>query len=218
MATVANPIVNPNALFGPVPVPRLWPESTIVCIGSGPSLTREDVEYCHGKAHVIAIKNVIELAPWADVLYGAGKDAGGMTWWRREGPKLKFQGLRYTLDPAASQWASVLNIVGHDGLSNDPSGLCPGGNSGYQAINLAVHLGAKRIVLLGYDMKASENGRDHYFGYHPHRQQLPYRLFLKRFHAIEKPLKVLGITVLNASRSTALGVFPRCSLKEALSS
>ena len=28
-------------------VPRLWPESTIVCVGSGPSLVPEDLDTCH---------------------------------------------------------------------------------------------------------------------------------------------------------------------------
>ena len=205
-----------HAAFGPVPVPRLWPDSTIVCLGSGPSLTREDVDYCRGRAEVIAIKNVVELAPWADVLYGAGSDAGGRTWWSREGPTMDFAGLRYTLDPRATSWASVLANHGDEGLSTNPAGVCTGAHSGYQAINLAVHLGARRVVLLGYDMQPDHEGRDHYFGSHPHGMPLPYRLFLARFPTIVEPLKELGIEVMNASRDTALDIFPLCSIQEAL--
>lgn len=203
--------------FGPVPVLRLWPGETFVCIGSGPSLTREDVEYCRGRARVIAIKNTVELAPWADVLYGAGSDAGGQTWWAREGPKLTFPGLRYTLDDRARQWASVLRMTGVDGLGLDPSGVNTGSHSGYQAMNLAVHLGAAKIVLLGYDMKRSAEDQDHYFGQHPHGHRPPFGLFLFRFPTIVEPLQRLGIPVVNATRDTALDLFPRCSIQEALS-
>ena len=45
-------------------VSRLWPGSTVVCIGSGPSLTPEDVAYVRGKARVIAINRSVDLAPW----------------------------------------------------------------------------------------------------------------------------------------------------------
>src|SRR5690606_8383467 len=34
-------------------VPRRWPNSTVVCLASGPSLTPEDVAFCRGKAPVI---------------------------------------------------------------------------------------------------------------------------------------------------------------------
>ena len=201
--------------YGAVPVPRLWPGGTVVCIGSGPSLTQDDIDACKGRARVIAIKNAVELAPWADVLYGAGADAGGSTWWSREGARLTFPGMRYTLDPQARAWASVLALRGERGLCMDPSALTGGGHSGYQAINLAVHLGAKRIILLGYDLQKTD-GRDHYFGPHPHGRTPPFNLFLYHFPSIVEPLKAAGVTVINASRETALDIFPRLPIEEAL--
>jgi hypothetical protein len=198
-----------------VPVPRLWPGETVVCIGTGPSLTQADVDYCRGRARVIAIKNAIEMAPWADALYGAGDDAGGNTWWRRVGPTLTFGGLRYCLDPSAKAYASVLKMDRDGGLSSDPSKLCLGRHSGYQAINLAVHFGAAKIVLLGYDLQPT-GGRDHFFGRHPHGLQLPYHAFHHWFPSILEPLKVLGVAVINASRQTALAIFPMMSIEEAL--
>lgn len=204
--------------FGPVPVPRLWPGSTVVCLGSGPSLTAADVDACRGRARVIAIKDTVRLAPWADVLYGAGADAGGRTWWHLHGPTLAFSGLRYCLDPQASRWASVLARGPEQGLSADPGALALGGHSGYQAINLAVHLGATRVVLLGYDMQATA-GRQHYFGDHQHGapgRKLPFDWFRLHWPSIVAPLSALGVTVVNATRETALDLFPRQSLAEAL--
>lgn len=216
MAVADAPIV--RAPFGAVPVERLWPGETFVCIGSGPSLTQADVDYCRGRARVIAIKHVVERAPWADVLYGAGSDrGGGASWWAESGPSLKFPGLRYSLDPRAAKWASVLRMdTPHEGgLSLDPSTLRTGHHSGFQAMNLAVHLGAAKLVLLGYDMQATGE-QDHYFGKHEHGRTPPFKLFLHHFPSIVEPLKTLKIDVVNASRETALTIFPRASIQEAL--
>src|SRR3954465_3969530 len=106
-------------------VPRLFEGETIGCIGTGPSLTREDVDYCRGRARVIAIKHAFELAPWADAVYSCGSDAG--KWWQRNGDAMAdYPGLRYTLDPAASKWAQVLRNTGFTGLETSPDGLRTG--------------------------------------------------------------------------------------------
>lgn len=196
-------------------VSRLWPCSTVVCVATGPSLTAEDIEYCRGRARVVAIKDAVRMAPWADVLYGAGGDRGA--WWTTYGPALaEFAGLRYTLDPHAARWATVLKNTGWTGLESHPDGLRTGKNSGYQAINLAVHVGASRIVLLGYDLQA-EGDRDHFFGAHPYRTKPnAYRDFRDMFETLVEPLRQLGIVVVNATRRTALACFPQASLEEAL--
>lgn len=197
------------------PVEPVWPGSTVVCIGTGPSLTKADVEYCRGRAKVIAVKHAIEWAPWADALYSCGSDAG--KWWQRNGDALTwFTGLRYTLDPTAAKWAQVLKNTGYLGLETDPSGLRTGKNSGYQAINLAVHFGALRIVLLGYDMAPDAKGKEHFFGKHWHNLEFQLKGFVELYDSLVQPLKALGIQILNASRSTALKAFPCVSLEEAL--
>lgn len=204
--------------YGPVPVPVLWPGETVVCLGSGPSLAQTDVDACRGRARVIAIKDAVRLAPWADALYGAGADAGGDTWWKRYGPSLTFTGLRYCLDPKAAAWASVLVPGPAQGLTSDPGQLATGGHSGYSAINLALHLGARRIVLLGYDLQAT-GGQDHFFGSHQHGhsgRMLPFGLFQYHFPSIVPAIEARGVTVVNASRATALGLFPRMPITEAL--
>jgi hypothetical protein len=199
-------------------VDRIWPESTIVCVGSGPSLTADDVASCRGRARVIAVKDAIQACPWADVLYACGLDASN--WWGHYGDTLaSFPGLRYTLDPAATKWAQLLRNTGEFGLEPDPSGVRHGQNSGYQAINLAVHLGARRIVLLGYDMGHSPHGQKYFFGNRRHVIQVPspFAKFIYAFETLVEPLARLGICVLNASRQTALTVFPRVPLEEAWS-
>lgn len=187
----------------------------MVCLGTGPSVTQADVDYCRGRAKVIAIKHAIELAPWADALYSCGSDQG--QWWQRNGDRFaSFNGLRYTLDPKASQWATVLRTAGFIGLETSPDGLMTGKNSGYQAINLAVHLGASKVVLLGYDMAPAKDGTDHFFGQHWHGRPPAYAAFRELFATLVEPLQQLGIAVVNASRETVLTDFQRLSIEEAL--
>ncbi len=198
-----------------VVVPRSWAGQTVVCLGSGPSLTAEDVAYCHGRAKVIAVKDAVRLAPWADAVYACGADQS--QWWQRYGPTLgEHRGLRYTLDPTASAWAMVLHATGVEGLEPSPSGLRTGRNSGYQAINLAVHLGAAKIVLLGYDLMRASDGTDHYFGDHLHGVKPPFDEFRPWYATLVAPLAALGIPIVNASRRTALDCFPCQPLAEAL--
>lgn len=196
-------------------VPRLFPRSTIVCLGGGPSLTLQDVEACHGRGPVIAISDAHRLAPWADVLYSC--DA---KWWGHYSGVSEFAGLKFALEKRADRWpgVQVLENTGSRGLELAPTGLRTGSNSGMQAINLAVHLGARRIVLLGYDLQPAADGRTHWFGRHPFalRRESPYGIFLDAFGTLVLPLHQIGVEVVNASRVTALTAFPRCSLEAAL--
>lgn len=200
-------------------VPRLFPNSTIVCIGGGPSLLAVDVDACRGRAHVIAINDAYRLASWADVLYAC--DA---KWWTWHPEAAAFTGLKYGLahrqdvfPPTVQQ----LKNAGSDGLEASPDGLRIGGvsggaNSGYQAINLAVHLGASRIVLLGYDMQPDPAGKQHWFGNHPVQVNSQYGKCVQSFERLVEPLQQIGVVVVNASRQTALTMFPRQPIEAAL--
>lgn len=216
-------------------VPRLWDGETCVILGGGSSLTQADADYVRGKAHVIAIKEAgcsripgfPPVAPWADVLYAADEK-----YWRFVQGAPEFAGLKYSIQQDAAErpekqrpvteWAApydgleVLRDTGVAGLELDPSGLKTGNNSGYQAINLAVHLGVSKIVLLGYDMWAGPDGRQNWFGDHPTHLKSQFALFLHRFETLSRPLAMLGIQVINASRFTMLKAFPCVPLEEAL--
>lgn len=190
-------------------VERLWPGATVVCLGTGPSLTMDDVAWCRGQARVIAVNNAVALAPWADALYAC--DA---KWWRWHQSVPDFAGLRYSLAPddPAKRGCVVLNRHGHTGLSLDPSGLCTGSNSGYQAINLAVHLGATRIILLGYDMRGG-----HFFGAHPDSTGPAFAKCLDAFKTLAQPLKDAGVSIVNCTPKSALISFPMASVRDTLS-
>jgi hypothetical protein len=178
----------------------------------------EDVEHCRGKARVIAINDAHRLAPWADVLYAA--DA---RWWEHYAGVPEFGGMKYAMQQKAARWpgVTVLQNTGERGVERNPCGLRSGRHSGYQAMGLAVHLGASRVILLGYDMQRIHGkGRSHWFGDHPKplAADPPYQTLIDLFETAVEPMQRLGIAVLNCSRETALTVFPRVPLAEALAS
>lgn len=199
-----------------------------MCIGGGPSLTPAQVERVRGRARVIAINNAYLLAPWADVLYFCDDK-----WWAQYGHGAKlgaWQGLIVRLDGGRGDFGDprikVLrnygrigsNDLGREGLCAQRDGLYHGQNSGYQAIGLAVHLGAKRIVLLGYDMQAKLEGaqlKTHWHADHPGgTSERVFDQMLPNFDALVKPLERRGIEVLNCTAQTRLRSFPVRALDE----
>ena len=200
-----------------VSVPRLLPVGgTVVCIGSGPSLTLEDVASCQGQGLVVAVNDAIQYAPFAVALMASDAE-----WWAAHRGVPTFSGLKYCLEPRAyGRWSDVqvLRNTGHEGLELDSTGLKTGRNSGAAAINLAVHLGATRILLLGYDCARDRKGREHFFGAHRPglRNGSPYRLFRQMFAKMAAPLKAVGVTIVNCSRRTEIECFERQPLEQAL--
>jgi hypothetical protein len=196
-------------------VPALCPGGTVVCLGGGPSLHLDDVDYCRGKATVVAINDAWRLAPWADALI-----ASDAAWWSYYKGVPAYTGLKFCLEASAAKWpgVQVLRNTGAEGLETEPTGVRTGRNTGAAAINLAVHFGASRVLLLGYDMEAKNERNSHWFGAHPIglRGGSPYPLFRQMFATMVAPLRALDVQVINCSRHTALTCFPRQPLAEGL--
>ncbi|MFQ6016775.1 MAG: hypothetical protein ACE5KF_01140 [Kiloniellaceae bacterium] len=200
-------------------VPRLWPGATVACLGGGPSLTRAQVDVCRGRARVIAVNDAYRLAPWADVLY-----ACDWRWWNKHHGVPGFAGIKVSISNSAERLKKYPDIrivenTGTQGLETAPTGLRTGRNGGYQAINLAVHFGVKRILLLGYDMKPAADGRTHWFGDHadwPTKPAIFRSVFLPHFEGLAAALESLRIQVINCTADSALEAFPKMSLEQAL--
>jgi hypothetical protein len=202
-------------------VPRLWPGATVVCIACGPSLTQADVdlvrtEHEAGQLRVIAINAAVRMAPWADVRYAHH----AADWCRPEDLEIlaAFRGLKYSCElPAADHGATVLRMSGATGLElEDRGAIRHGKNSGYQAINVAVHLGARRILLLGYDLKRSADGQLHFYSCTGRQGKNDFDTWARHFATLPGPLAAAGVEVVNATRETDLPTFPRMSLEAAL--
>ena len=205
-------------------VPRLWPGATVVCLAGGPSLDLAQVRRVaiarrEDRIRAIAINDACYPAFWADVLY-----ACDWRWWKKHEGVPSFKGLKITISNSRGHVDEypeirIVENTGTDGLEIKPTGIRTGRNSGYQAINLCLHFGAKRIVLLGYDLKLGSNGEAHWFGDHEDwqlKQRTVDNVLKPAFNGLAKPLRKLGIQVLNCTPGSALEVFPKMELEKVL--
>lgn len=90
-----------------------------------------------------------------------------------------------------------------------------GGNSGYQAINLAYLMSAKEINLTGFDMQRTYD-MSHWHGDHPKScsNNSPFASWLKNFDQLALDLKNENVKVVNYTRKTALECFEKGDLCE----
>ncbi len=202
-------------------VPRLWPDEAVFLLGGGPSLASFDLDRLRGR-RVIALNRLWERAPWADVLYFC--DQG---YWCKYRDKIAagWQGGHVvTISKAqASQPGEPrirnLRKTGNEGLDTN-TGCLRGNNSGHQGINLAYHLGAKRIVLLGYDMKVDGTKTHSHDGYGPRVTpaivQRRLDRMLSRIGTLVAPLAAAGVEVVNATPDSAITCWPYRSVEEVL--
>lgn len=196
--------------------------TTWLILGSGPSLSQTDIDYARGHDHVkvIAVNDTYRLAPWADFLYSSDR-----AWWEQNNMAPEFRRTRYTQDRNNRTWLAdvkrrgmmVLHGENLDGVSTTPGTIHLGGNSGFQAMNLAVLFGATRIILTGFDMLAHD-GKTHFFGIHkaPLRDDSPYPLFRQSFVKAAPQLSAMGIDVVNCTRVTALQCFRKSTMRAEL--
>jgi hypothetical protein len=199
-------------------VPPEWLGETAFILGCGPSLAQSHTAALRGR-RVIAINDSFLRAPWADVLYFCD----GWKWWKNYEAQVQehFTGRYIVTSTDEIPGVKHLQLTGEQGLEDDPGALRHGKNSGYQAINLAVHFGVNRIILLGYDMQA--NGRCHWRT-RPGREEKQVEVFhrllqdrmLPNFASLVAPLREAGVEIVNCTPGSALTVWPMRTLEEVL--
>jgi hypothetical protein len=195
-------------------VEREWLGETAFIIAGGPSVAQADVDRIAGR-RIIAVNSSYERAPFADFLFFA--DA---RWWGEHRARVKgFAGRIVTVSRQSSD-ARLLHLEKINpppGLAKKPTQLAMRRTSLQAAINLAVHLGAGRIVLLGADMRSAADGRTLHHA--PHRW--PVRPGCWKQHMAElkltvAPLKALGVEVINCSPVSLIDWWPKMSLDQVL--
>lgn len=137
-------------------------------------------------------------------------------WWERYHAEVaaNYSGELWTQDPAAAKKFNLHHIPGVSQRGLGREAIHFGGNSGYQAMNLAYLWGVRKMVLLGFDMQMT-NGKQHYFGRHPYHDhgQGPsaalFRNWITQFHDLARDLKAAQVQVVNATRESALDCFNR---------
>ena len=193
-----------------------WTGHAAAIVASGPSTKAKNVDLLRGKVKVIAIKENVELAPWADVLYGC--DA---PWWINNLGAPKFRGLKITASEMLRPLKFDVRTIKVQGLDDrmhfDRSdNIGAGGNSGFQALNLAVAFGAERIALIGFDCSGA-----HWYGRNrgPGRtnpDEWNFRRWRKAFEVSSVELKDRGFDVVNCSPDSTLTCFRKQTVAAAL--
>jgi hypothetical protein len=109
------------------------------------------------------------------------------------------------------------------GITNRKDRVSWNKNSGASAINLAYHMGVKRIFLLGFDMKrAPDNIAEHWHSVYREQKEsrkvphLPYKKHLPSFGPISNDAQRLGLEIINVGKDSAITQFKKVTLEEAL--
>lgn len=167
------------------------------------------------RARLIVINATFRMAPWADVLYAS--DARFYEQYIGE-IRTRFKGELWTVAEEARERFGAYWIRHNqgNGYCKEPDTINGGGNSGYAGIHLAATFGAKRILLLGFDMQRT-GGKEHWHGKHegglPNGNGFPR--WMQALDTLYADLTKMGVELINCTRETAWQTAPRMPIEAA---
>lgn len=202
-----------------------WSGDTVFILGGGPSLKGFDIERLRGRRIIAVNEAGLSLCPWADVLFWAD-----LRWvqWNLERIALHRGALRYTCQryriadiPGARYIRHVprLDKDTWNAFERDPTAVA-GFDGGSRCINLAWHLKASRVVLLGFDMHDYDGERWREGNWHDAHPEPPLpnqrRGSFIPAHTRMAAALPKGFEVLNATPGSALKCWPMVNLEDVL--
>lgn len=206
--------------------PKMWLGSTVFLIGGGTSLRDMDWSLLHGR-RTIGCNDAYLLGPRVtDICY-----FGDRGWYRRHtrptvdigmGPQpglLQFSGLKVTCLSEMVGYKGLLVLQRRPRTIEEAPRVGWFTSTGASAINLAAILGAKKIVLLGYDMTL---GPDKMNNWHLNLVHNPNQGIFKKFIEMmghlkkDMELKHPDVEILNANPESRLELFPKIEREELL--
>ena len=215
-------------------VEKIWEGETAFVIGGGPSLKlsaglhiddinpyiifpaiSEHLKPIHNQ-NIVGANSAFKLGDWVDITF-----FGDSRWfgWNQDA-LLHYSGTivtcQKTFDNPHNIEVKKLMKDQRNGLTTKNDSICWNRSSGGAAINLATLLGAKRIILLGFDMQLVNETANFHNEYPVRRKRPkgPYDIFLKPMIAIKKDADRQGIEILNATSNSKLNTFPRIKFKD----
>lgn len=212
-------------------VPRDWVGETAFIVAGGPSvkgwpegkdrkgrpypaLAGQNLGLLKGR-RIILVNSAYETLPDADFLFFADH-----RWWGWHERAMKaFKGRIVTTSKVVTsdRVLTLQKLKPPPALAGKPTHLAMQRTSLQGAINLAVHLGAARIVLLGADMQAAPNGRTHHHRPHP-KPQKPgcWDKQMAQLRELAPALAERGIEVVNCSPHSRIDWWPKRPLEDFL--
>jgi hypothetical protein len=201
--------------------PQMWSGETVFIVGGGPSLRGVDLYPMLKARRTIGVNYSAIFNPWMEVCW-----FGDCRWFDWNVDKLKdWPGLRVTCCERLHvvPWIRVMKRSKKGkGIETEPGRVCWNWNSAGSAINFAFHLGSRRIVLLGIDLKRDEQNNTHfhdeYAKVNPRQVSIEYtyKRFIEGFNQIAKDAEQLGVEIINGNPDSRLEAFPRVPLAEAV--
>ena len=191
-------------MYGRINKP-FWDDKPVAVIGGGPSLIDFDFDKLRG-AHVLAVKRLD--IPWADAGFGLDycrdklESVQSRIYWA----------VREDQQPP-SRHITFLKRLDGLGLSDDPSAIYGGGTSGFGAMQICIHKRAKQIVLFGFDY----DGISHAPSEKRRAQDASsWAAWAEHFRVFVPYFTENGISVVNASRKSAITCFQKVALQDAV--
>ena len=226
------------------PIEPKFKGETAVLVATGPSLTREQADFVRtaqreNKCRIFTMNNSYQLVPETDVHISCNEDWWKYYWKRdsilRDMPADKYTWFKYLADKYQIKYIKAIEKAG---LSTDPKIIHINNGSGPMAINLVMHYGIKKLLLIGHDMKFAPdyNGRTkkvgskprHYFGEYPstlkHWPSVKIGLskpgvidgLIEVYNKMPDDLKKCGMQVINCTPDSMLPTFPMSTLENEL--
>lgn len=197
-----------------------WSDKPCVILASGPGLTQEQVDHVRSHlagCHTIAVNTTAVRAPWAAIYY-----AGDFLFWKafhgsaRQMARPHSAEL-WTQDAGAAERFGIKRVKGVNRPGLGENCIHTGGNSGYQAVNLAYLWKAKKIILLGFTMREID-GRKHWHPDHPKPlvQQILPGEWRHKMEPLAKDLEARGVDVVNCDPLSALTCFRMSTIEKEL--
>jgi hypothetical protein len=192
-----------------------WNGETVFIVAGGTSVLNQNLNLLYGRK-VIAVNSSYEAVPWAAACFFADS-----RWWNvhKHKPALAgFQGLLVTcaLHAKGDRLLRVRRVMPPPGYTDDRSAVVANRTSLQGAMNLAGHLGARRLVLLGADMRRGDDGRTHHHAAHQWPNKTGNRTWdiqMQQLSLMVEPLKERGIEVVNCSPISRLPWWPTRTLE-----
>lgn len=192
-----------------------WTGETVVCVASGPSLTADQ---CYYLAQLTGLKiiavnecGLIQYrplsVPWCDILYAA--DA---KFWKAY--DIRTDALKVSADETDKADVRIEVVSNQAPMPREPGKLVPGDHSGFQALGLALTLGASRIVLLGYDCGGPK--RNCHSNRPANLTTTSGSFHNKNSYYVRAKREWPDVEIVNCSRLTTLTAFPVLPLREVI--
>lgn len=189
-----------------------WRGQTVAVVAGGDSAA-ELAPRLAGRVRTVVVNLAFRLIPRADMLYAA--DSG---FWLVYADARDFGSVKVAADERARFYCKNVEVAeiarrqGRkvDSLVRAPAGTVGygGGNSGFQAVNLAAQAGAARILLAGFEFRG-----EHWHGSHPPGLRNPSARQLENWRdkmdAAAADFETWGVDVVNLSRTSALRRYRR---------